>query len=69
MDANQVLIDDGSNQQNLWGFNIYLNKPKEEMLEYNSLINIRPKQGNRSMEVESKEIKNKIFNIVNSLVE
>jgi hypothetical protein len=69
MDANQVLIDNGSNQENLWGFNIYLNKPKEEMLEYNSLINIRPKQGNKSMEIENEEIKNKIFEIVNNLTE
>jgi len=69
MDANQVLIEDGSNQENLWGFNIYLNKSKKEMLEYNSLINIRPRQGNRNMEVESEEIRNKIFNIVNNLVE
>ncbi len=69
MDANEVLIKDGSKQQNLWGFNIYLNKPREEMLEYNSLINIRPKQGNKSMEIENEEIKNKIFEIVNNLVE
>ena len=48
MDANLVLIEDGSKQENLWGFNVYLNKPKGKMVEYNSLINIRPKQGNMS---------------------
>ena len=69
IDANSILIEDGSKQNNLWGFNIYLNKPKESRLEYNSLINIRPKQGNRNMEIENEEIKNKIFDIVNKLVE
>src|SRR3989344_5486409 len=69
MDANEVLIKDGSNQENLWGFNIYVDKSREERLEYNYLINIRPKQGNRSMEVENEEIKNKIFKIVSNLVE
>lgn len=69
MDANQVLIEDGSSQENLWGFNIYLDKSKEERLEYNSLINIRPKQGNKSMEVESKEIQNDILEIIDKLVE
>jgi hypothetical protein len=69
VDSNQVLIGDGSKQENLWGFNIYLNKSREEMLEYNSLINIRPKQGNRNMEIESEEIRNKIFEIVNNLTE
>lgn len=69
IDANSILIEDGSKQNNLWGFNIYLSKPKEERLEYNSLINIRPAQYNVSMEIESEEIKNKIFDIVNKLVE
>jgi len=69
MDANQVLIEDGSNQENLWGFNIYLNKSRKEMLEYNSLINIKPRQGNRNMEIENEEIKKKILEIVNNLVE
>ena len=55
IDANSILIEDGSKQNNLWGFNIYLNKPKESRLEYNSLINIRPKQGNRNMEIENEE--------------
>src|SRR3989344_558340 len=69
MDANQVLIEDGSNQENLWGFNIYLNKSRKEMLEYNSLINIKPRQGNRNMQIENEEIKKKILEIVNNLVE
>jgi len=69
MDANEVLIKAESEQENLWGFNIYIDKPKKERLEYNSLINIRPKQGNKSMEIENEEIRNKIFKIVNNLVE
>lgn len=69
MDTNEVLIKDDSKQENLWGFNIYLNKPKENRLEYNSLINIRPKQENRNMEIENEEIRNKILKIVNNLVE
>ena len=69
MDSNQVLIEDGSKQSDVWGFNVYINKPKKEMLEYNSLINIRPKLGNISMEIESEEIRNKIFEIVNNFIE
>ena len=69
IDANQVLIKNGSSQENLWGFNIYLNRPKEDRLEYNSLINIRPSQGNKNMEIENEKLKNCIFEIVNNLVE
>ena len=49
MDANTALIEDGSGQSNLWGFNVYLKKPREDWLEYISLINIRPADGNFDM--------------------
>lgn len=69
MDANEILVKNGSKQEDLWGFNIYLEKPQESRLEYNSLINIRPRQDNKSMEIESEKIRRKIFEIVNNLVE
>lgn len=65
IDANQVLIQDGSKQENLWGFNIYLDK----RIEYVSLINIRPAQNNRTLEVEDPKIREKMFVIINKLVE
>lgn len=55
MDANTRLIEDGSEQKNLWGFNVYPEKTGNAAIEYISLINIRPAQGNRSMEIESEE--------------
>lgn len=66
MDGNQVLIEDGSKQNNLWGFNIYL---ADKKIEYISLINIRPAQNNRTLEVEDADIKEKMYNIINKLVE
>lgn len=57
IDANNRLIEDGSEQKNLWGFNIYPKEKGDSAIEYNSLINIRPAQGNRSMEIESAEIR------------
>ncbi len=53
MDANNRLIEDGSEQKNIWGFNIYPNENGDAAIEYISLINIRPAQGNRSMEIVS----------------
>ncbi len=55
MDANTRLIEDGSAQENLWGFNIYPDEMGDMAIEYTSLINIRPIQGNRGMEIESEE--------------
>jgi hypothetical protein len=42
MDANTQLILEGSEQQNLWGFNLYPTEKGSKAIEYTSLINIRP---------------------------
>jgi len=68
-DAEGVLLRNNSNQKDLWGFNIYLDKPKEKRLEYTSFINIRPSQGNRSLEIHDENLKNKIHKIIDSLIE
>ena len=68
-DAESTLLQNGSEQKNLWGINIYPNKGKEEMIEFSSLINIRPQIGNRSIIIESEEIKQKILAIINKLID
>lgn len=67
-DAEQVLLESGSDQTNLWGINLFPAEPPEQMIEFTSLINIRPKDGNRTMVVEIPEIKEKIYQIVNKLI-
>lgn len=57
MDANNRLIAEGSDQRDLWGFNIYPKEKGDGAIEYNSLINIRPLQGNRGMDIASEETK------------
>ena len=59
-DAEALLLESGSEQQDLWGANYYPGRGEEECIEYTSLINIRPAQGNRSMEVEDPEIRIRI---------
>ncbi len=68
-DAEEVLLQNGSNQEDLWGFNIYLDKSKDERLEYTSFINIRPSQGNRSLAIQDEKLRNKIKTIIDYLVE
>jgi len=67
-DEEALLLENGSEQKNLWGINIYPEK-EGDRIEFDSIINIRPAQGNRSLSVENQEIKNKILDIVNSLIE
>ncbi len=64
MDANNVLIADGSTQSDIWGFNIYPEEIGELALEYISLINIRPAQGNTSMLLEDKSLQKTIKELV-----
>jgi len=70
MDGNMILIGAGSKQSNIWGFNIHLHKkPGEEgWLEYTSLINIRPNQGNITMEITDPTLREKINLILKKIV-
>lgn len=67
-DEESLLLAHGSQQKNLWGINIWVNKPKKEWVEFDSIINIRPSQNNRSRYVEDALIREKIQNIVYKLV-
>lgn len=68
-DEETLLLENGSKQSNLWGINLYPFKPKSEGIEFDSMINIRPRQENRSRGVENPEIREKIIEIVSLLVE
>lgn len=68
-DLEAYLLEQGSNQKNLWGINIYPELISDEMIEFDSMINLRPSQGNNSREVENEEIQRKILDIVNSKIE
>ncbi len=68
MDANMCLTENGSKQDTVWGFNIHLNRPRAEWIEFTSLINIRPAQNNRGMLVESPELQEKIRMIINKRI-
>ena len=67
-DEEALLIENGSEQQDLWGINIYPDKSKEEWIEFDSIINVRPSQDNRSRDVEDPEIRKCIIKIVNRLI-
>ncbi len=67
-DLEELLLKNGSTQENLWGVNIYPEASKEKFIEYTSLINIRPSQGNASMDIKSNDLRVKIQKIVNGLI-
>jgi hypothetical protein len=67
-DEEALLLENGSRQENLWGINIYTELEGPDKIEFDSIINIRPSQGNRSRGVDNQTIREKIIDIVNALV-
>jgi hypothetical protein len=67
-DEEAFLIEGNSQQENLWGINLYTDREFTEMIEFDSMINIRPRQNNRSRYVEDDRIRNEIIRIVQKLV-
>ncbi len=67
-DAEQVLLQEGSRQESLWGINLYPEQEPSRLVEFQSLINIRPRENNRTMEIQDERVKQKISEIVTKLV-
>ena len=67
-DEEALLLENGSRQQDLWGINLYPEIEGEGWIEFDSLINLRPSQGNRTRGVNEPEIREKIMEIVNNLI-
>lgn len=64
-DCEQLLLEDGSDQKDIWGINLYLDEDNiDDLVEFDSMINIRPTQGNRTRSVEDLETQSKIKSIV-----
>jgi len=67
-DQEAYLLQLGSQQENLWGINIYPELEIGKRVEFDSMINLRPSQGNHSRGVENEDIQKKILDIVNSKI-
>ncbi|MEK7384442.1 MAG: DUF5674 family protein [Elusimicrobiota bacterium] len=67
-DEEALLLEDGSKQANLWGINVYPGKPEPERVEFDSMINIRPSQNNRSRGVENEATRQLILRIVAKMI-
>ena len=63
-----LLEEHGSKQINLWGINLHPYNSRDGLIVFDSMINIRPLDGNRSRGVEDPQLRAKITAIVNRLV-
>jgi hypothetical protein len=67
-DEEACLLENGSHQRDLWGINLYPEVIGDDFIEFDSMINLRPAQGNRSRGVEDAKTREKIRLIVDTLV-
>lgn len=63
-DLEALLLENGSKQKSLWGINLYPEMSGGEFIEFDSMINVRPSQGNKTRGVENDEIRKKIVAVV-----
>lgn len=68
-DMEQLFLEDGSAQDDLWGINLWYEDDGEDFVEFDSMINVRPRQGNRSRGVEDEAMKRKIREVVEKWIQ
>jgi hypothetical protein len=66
--AEQLLLEAGSRQQDIWGANYYPGRGSAGCIEFTSLINIRPAHGNLGMELKDEELREKVRRITFELI-
>jgi hypothetical protein len=68
IEALELLVLNGGNKDDIWGFNILVDEPMEKAFEYHSLVNIKPIHNHKSQEIQFPEIREKIYNIVSKKI-
>jgi hypothetical protein len=66
MESAELLVKDGSNHSDVWGFNIWFDKEKQ--LEFDSLVNIKPALGNKSRGLENEDVIKEATKIISSWI-
>lgn len=67
-DEEKYLLDSGSHQDDLWGINLYPDLKGEDFVEFDSMINVRPRLNNFSRGVEDETLRKRIIVIINKLI-
>ena len=65
-DCETVLLETGSEQDDLWGANWY---PEDERIAFESLINIRPRLGNRGILIQDENLRKQVEEVTRRILE
>lgn len=64
IEASELLTNSGSKFENIWGFNINFGENKEGLLEFDSMVNIKPNIGNRSRNISDENVIQKAKEVI-----
>ena len=64
-----MLTDSGSKFEDVWGFNIRFEENKDGVLEFDSMVNIKPNFGNRSRSINNLEIIEKATEVIRKFID
>jgi len=67
-EGDEILNQDGSSRENVWGINFYPWKPTGKRIEYHALINLKPSVGHTEMEILDSELKQEIKSVIEKLL-
>lgn len=69
IESSEILTSSGSKFEDVWGFNIRFEENPEGILEFDSIVNIKPNFGNRSRSINNEEIIKKATKIIYKFID
>ena len=69
IESSEILTSSGSKFEDVWGFNIRFEENKDGVLEFDSMVNIKPNFGNRSRGINNQEVIKKATHIIYKFID
>ena len=69
IENSELLTSTGSKFEDIWGFNIRFEENSNGVLEFDSMVNIKPNLGNRSRNISNDEIIKKATEIIYKFID
>ena len=69
IEDSELLTSTGSKFEDIWGFNIRFEENPNGVLEFDSMVNIKPNFGNRSRSINNNEIIKKVTEVIYKFID
>ena len=69
IESSEMLTASGSKFEDVWGFNIRFEENPNGVLEFDSMVNIKPNFGNRSRNISNNEIIEKATKVIYKFID